>query len=331
MENLHPKVVQMVDSLNLTPLQGLIVQYLSDPETEYDYKTIANECQRILNLGSKRSVRRMASDFKAHIDEIHLAREMELRGNEFTTEDFSTESNVTVTADPDKKEGGNGADHEAEGIIDMGDGGWDVTEQLDCVTACSKVPDDAVVFVSAIARKKINLFMKWAGAQEWLAYLKGKWIKDNQVEIIDLILPSQNANETLVSNVNVDEYKDIVGVMHSHHEMGGAGHDKAGFSGHDEAFINSNHNVSLLVAKDGIAGHIRVKTPCGAFIRIIAKVRNMDEVEVDEKKLKEDFKSKIRFGRGRGSNRYFDHPVAGGGDSRRNYFDKGTGGYHFND
>ena len=326
---LHPKVIEMVDKIHLTPLQGLIVQYLSDPEAEHDYKLIASECQRILNLGSRRSVRRMASDFKAHIDEIHLAREMEIRGNEFTTEDFSTESNVTVTTDPDHKEedGGNGVDHEAEGIIDMGDGGWDVTEQLDCVTACSKVPDDAVVFISAIARKKINLFMKWAGAKEWLAYMKGKWINDNQVEIIDLELPSQNANATLVHNVNVDQYVNIVGVMHSHHEMGGAGHDKAGFSGHDEAFINSNHNVSLLVAKDGIAGHIRVKTPCGAFLRIIAKVKNMDEVEVDEKKLKEEFKEKINFGRGRGGNIYFDNPAA----PQRNYFDKNTGGYHFND
>jgi len=327
--DLHPKVLEMIDKVGLTPLHGLIVNLLTDPDVEYSHKDIAVKCMEVLGKGSRRSVGRIARDFSAHIEEIHLAREMELRGNEFTTTDFSTENNVTVTADPDNKgKGGNGQDLEAEGIVDMGDGGWDVTEQLDCVTACSKVDDKAVVFISAIARKKLNLFMKWAGAQEWLAYLKGKWVKDNHVEIIDLVLPSQNANATLVHNVNVDQYVDIVGVMHSHHEMGGAGHDKAGFSGHDEAFINSNHNVSLLVAKDGIAGHIRVKTPCGAFIRIIAKVKNMDEVEVDEKKLKEEFKSKINFGRGRGSNsrgsnRYFDHPVA---DSK-NYFD--GKGYHF--
>lgn len=300
---LHPKVVEMVDKLNLTPLQGLIIHELSDPKVDYTNSSIAETCQNVLHQGSKRHVRRIKQEFSAHIDDIQLQRELE------SASDDSPIVNVVATPSPDK--GGNGADK--EGITEMSDGGWDVTEHLDCVTACSKAPDKAFVFCSSVARKKINLYMKWAGAQEWLAYLVGRWISDHEVEVMDIVLPNQSASSTLVDQVNLEEYNKlgVVGVIHSHHEMGGAGHDKAGFSGHDEAFINSNHNVSLLVAKDGIAGHIRVKTPCGAFLRITAKVKQLDEVEVDEKKLKEEFKDKIRFG-GRGwnggTNRYFDDP-----------------------
>jgi hypothetical protein len=123
--------------------------------------------------------------------------------------------------------------------------------------------------------------------------------------------------------VIAEEYNkvQVVGVIHSHHEMGGAKGDHAGFSSHDNEFINSNHNVSLLVARDGIAGQIRVKTPCGAFIKVTAKVRNMDEVELDEKKLKTEFKEKINFGRGRGGHHTgYTVTVNGGGKiDRENY------------
>jgi len=309
---LHPKVLEMVDNLNLTPLQGFIVNMLTDPEVEYAPDSIAKACVKILGKGSKRHVRRIKQDLKAHIDEILLFREMELN-DEFTTLDkelLPDGDDITFTKD---HKGGNGVD--TEGITEMSDGGWDVTEHLDCVTACSKAPDKAFVYCSSVARKKTNLYMKWAGRQEWLAYLVGRWISDHEVEVLDLALPNQSADATLVNQVSLEDYNNIgvVGVIHSHHEMGGAGHDKAGFSGHDEAFINSNHNVSLLVAKDGIAGHIRVKTPCGAFLRITAKVKQLDEVEVDEEKLKEEFKEKINFGQtGRGwnggTNRYFDDP-----------------------
>lgn len=316
---LHPKVAEMVDRLQLTPLQAMIVNYLTDPFTDYSAKAIAAKCIKILGKGSKRHVRRIKQDFKAHIDEILLARQIEA---DMPVNEVGTGS-IAVGSSDDK--GGNGADQ--EGITELHDGGWDVTEHLDCVTACSKAPEKAFVYCGSVARKKMTLYMKWAGRQEWLAYLVGKWISDHEVEVTDLILPNQAADAALVNQVNLEEYNTvgIVGVIHSHHEMGGAGHDKAGFSGHDEAFINSNHNVSLLVAKDGIAGHIRVKTPCGAFMRITAKVKQLDEVEVDEKKLKTEFKEKIRFGQtgnyAGGSNRYFDEPRSVHSDDidRNNY------------
>lgn len=313
---LDPKVLEVVDRYSLTSLQALIVHYLTDPKVEYTTNSIVKICQNTLHQGSRRHVRRIRNEMKSIVDNVHLAREMNLLGeaDEFTTKGMTVIDPpalpVTHMAPKNpvpavKKQKGNG------GIKEDDDGYWDVTEELDCVKSCGKAPENGYIFISSIAWKKIKLYMNWAGSQEWLAYLVGTFVKDDTVEVTDIMLPTQNASQTLVHNVNVDEYKGIVGVIHSHHEMGGAKGDVAGFSGHDEAFINSNHNVSLLVAKDGIAGHIRVKTPCGAFLRITAKVKQMDEVDLDEKKLKEEFKSKIQFGGGRGgsggkgSNRYF--------------------------
>lgn len=298
--DIHPKVIEAIDDNGLTALQGLILQYLTDPNVDYGASSIAGICQKYIGQGSRRSVRRVSLELGDLVDGILLVREMETMGDEFTTENLEKEDEATIETLALAK-GGNGEDKEPI-VKEDADGFWDVTEELDCVTACSKAPEYGMVFMSSVARKKISLFMKWAGNQEWLAYLVGKWLANNTVEVVDLMLPSQNANSTLVSKVIAEEYNkvQVVGVIHSHHEMGGARGEKAGFSGHDDEFINSNHNVSLLVAKDGIAGHIRVKTPCGAFIKVTAKIRNMDEVTLDEKKLQEEFKSKIRFGHGRG-------------------------------
>jgi hypothetical protein len=295
--NVDKRVIEVIDRYNLTPLTALIIHYLTDPKVEYTSKNIVESCQSILQQGSRRHVRRIRQEMRDIVSDIHLAREMDCLTvpNEFTTEGMTIEKeNIEGHVWEGKKSnGGNG------GIKETDDGFWDVTEELDCVTSCSKAPENGYVFLSSIAWKKIKLYMKWAGNQEWLSYLVGKFVEDNTVEVTDIVLPNQDASQVLVNKVILDDYNQlgIVGVIHSHHEMGGAGGEKAGFSGHDEAFINSNHNVSLLVAKDGIAGHIRVKTPCGAFLRINAKVKQMDEVELDEKKLKEEFKSKIRFGR----------------------------------
>jgi hypothetical protein len=252
----------------------LIINFLTDPDVEYSNKEIAQSCQTMLGQGSKRSIRRVKAEQADLLRDIELERIMEKKDQAFTgTYEAPKETD--------------------EGITELSDGGWDVTEELDCVTACSKAPKKGLVRISAVARKKISLFMKWSGHREWLCYLKGAWVNDSTVLVHDIVLPNQNASSTLVSNVKVDEYKEIVGVIHSHHDMGHGTEENPGFSGHDEAYINSNHNVSLLVSNKGIAGHIRVKTPCGAFMRVNAAIKHMDEVALDEKKLREEFDGNI--------------------------------------
>lgn len=176
---------------------------------------------------------------------------------------------------------------------------WEV--KIECVTACSKVPQSIDAFISKNARQKAMLFMKWAKAREWLAYLVGEK-KDDGYHIYDLHLPDQRTSSTLVDKVNTDDYNklNIVGVIHSHHEMGAGDEDRPSFSGHDTEFINSNHNLSLLAGKDRekggfkVVGIARVQTPCGGFMKIKANVKPMKEaMSEEEQNLLNEFKGKV--------------------------------------
>lgn len=172
---------------------------------------------------------------------------------------------------------------------------WEIEQ--DCVTACSKVEKSIDVFMNIKSRRKAMLYMKWAGAREWLAYLVGK-MENGKYIIEDLYLPDQRTSSALVDKVDTTEFNKlpIVGVIHSHHEMGAGDVDRPSFSGHDAAFINSNHNLSLLAGRDGagfkIVGIARTKTPCGAFIQIKALVKALVENSEEDKALKDEFLEK---------------------------------------
>lgn len=209
------------------------------------------------------------------------------------------ESNSNVIALPHKPE----MDNKKENKSASGDDYWEV--KIDCVTACSKAKQEVPVFVSKQARQKAMLFMKWAKAREWLAYLVGEKKEDGSYDITDLHLPDQRTSATLVDRVNAADYNSmtIVGVIHSHHEMGAGDEDKPSFSGHDSEFINSNHNLSLLAGLDRkkggfkVVGIARVETPCGSLMKVKAVVRPMkEEISEKEKSLQDEFKEKV-FGR----------------------------------
>jgi hypothetical protein len=170
----------------------------------------------------------------------------------------------------------------------------------DCVTACSKVDQSVDVFMSKCARVKAMHFMKWAKHREWLAYLVGEKVEQGYV-VTDLYLPDQRTSATLVDKVNANEYNklNIVGVIHSHHDMGAGDEDSPSFSGHDAEFINSNHNLSLLAGnkKGGgfkIVGIARITTPCGGLMKIKATVKALPEQPSEEETaLKNEFFGKV--------------------------------------
>lgn len=176
---------------------------------------------------------------------------------------------------------------------------WEVKQ--DCVKECSKVEGEIEVFMNMASRRKAMLFMKWAGAREWLAYLLGE-VKDEKYYITDMYLPDQRTSSALVDNINNAEFNKlpIVGVIHSHHEMGAGDANNPSFSGHDDSFINSNHNLSLLAGRDSaskgfkIVGIARTKTPCGAFIRVKANIKSMVEDPDGDKVLKTEFLEKTQ-------------------------------------
>ncbi len=150
--------------------------------------------------------------------------------------------------------------------------------KLDLVTACSKVPDNITVKISPLVKRKITFLMKKFANLEWLAYLQGENFIVN-----DLFIPSQTVT---TGSVNVDKDspmsdKPIIGVIHSHHGMG------TFFSGTDDAYINMNHNISIVVANNGMKAQARLNAPCGALRTVEAKVVVDLNVDLDEKVFEE--------------------------------------------
>ena len=211
---------------------------------------------------------------------------------------------------------------------------WEVEQ--DTVTACSKCDKDVNVFMNIASRRKAMLYMKWAGAREWLAYLVGEKVDDDYF-ITDLFLPDQRTSATLVDQVDTEEFNQhsIVGVIHSHHEMGAGDADRPSFSGHDDNFINSNHNLSLLAGRDRqnkgfkIVGIARAITPCGAFMKVKAVVKSMVEDPEADKAMKDEFLEKTQtqtqvqtynngYYGGYGYNQY-PNIVRGGGVGKKTY------------
>lgn len=220
---------------------------------------------------------------------------------------------------------------------------WEVEQE--CVDTCGKTKNMEIsVRLEYLARRKALMFMKWAGAREWLAYLIGKEIeigkdKKKGYLVTDLFIPDQATSSTLVNKIEAKEYNslNIIGVIHSHHEMGAGEADNPSFSGHDERFINSNHNISLLAGRDKTSGGFKIvgigraKTPCGAFVRIKAKVEYLSSDPNGDKKLKKEFLEKTQTANNYGGVTYGNNVGGGAGGRtcgfhRHNYpnYPKGT-------
>lgn len=155
---------------------------------------------------------------------------------------------------------------------------WEV--KIDTVGDCSKAPEDITVKIDLEAKLKIDSLMEKYPNIEWLAYLIGQaevpedksidqdFAKADPLHIVNIHIPEQQITATSVDNIECEEFNNlnIVGVIHSHHGMG------TGFSGTDHAFINGNHNLSLVIAKNGVAGQYRWHTPCGS-LKIVEEVK----------------------------------------------------------
>jgi proteasome lid subunit RPN8/RPN11 len=162
--------------------------------------------------------------------------------------------------------------------------------EIDTVKECSKAPkdDEMIIFLKPLVKRKIDLLMDKYKSREWLAYLFGE--VGERIVIEDLDVPEQTATAARVEDVEyeVPEGKRVIGVMHSHHNMG------CTFSGTDDSWINMNHDISILVAHSGIQARVRWIAPCGAKKPIKAKVRLMLDVEMDAEKFLADVEEKLR-------------------------------------
>jgi len=160
---------------------------------------------------------------------------------------------------------------------------WEV--ELDIVNSCGKGQKKKVVWMGRLAKLKIDILMRKFKNQEWFAYLLGK---EHRVQ--DIFLPEQRASTAFVGNIECKEYNKlpIIGAMHSHHNMGSTS------SSHDHDFVNSNHNISLIVShREGIQGQVRIKVPCGALFITKADVRLDLEVDFNKKEFMTEVDEKI--------------------------------------
>ena len=161
---------------------------------------------------------------------------------------------------------------------------WD--SGLKVMTECGKAPKDVVVYLKPVVKRKIDILMNKYQSREWLAYLIGK----NNI-IDDIIFPKQKASAASVSDIEFPSNlkEKIIGVIHSHHSMG------TFFSGTDHEYINGNHDISIVVSKNGFGCDVRWNTPCGGKITIKAKVKIYLHTNFNEDAFVKDVEEKMEL------------------------------------
>lgn len=164
--------------------------------------------------------------------------------------------------------------------------------ELETVDGCSKAPEAIKILIEPIVKVKIDSLMSKYPNIEWFAYLlgaEGERDENWKHTVADIYVPTQKVTATSVDDIICDEFNDlpIIGAIHSHHGMG------TGFSGTDHAFVNQNHDISLVISKAAIAGQVRWQTPCGCLKIVPATVRPKIDVDFDEKSFLETAVSNI--------------------------------------
>jgi proteasome lid subunit RPN8/RPN11 len=156
--------------------------------------------------------------------------------------------------------------------------------------SCSKVPNDFTINLSVTVKAKIDALMKEYPNIEWLCYLIGNinW-NSNIANITDLFIPEkQKISATLVDDIEYTHRTDIIGVIHSHHNM------PAQFSGTDNEYINKNNDLSIVVSHKEMNSVVRYKTPCGSFTFIEPTIKIDYSTVCDVESFINEAKEKIK-------------------------------------
>lgn len=154
------------------------------------------------------------------------------------------------------------------------------------IVECGRVKPPVVVLSLHVHALVLTLLGQFEGT-EWLAYLIGTESK-KEVAVTDLFIPKQEVSAGDVQVKRFDFPPGMVGVIHSHHDMG------AFFSSQDEGNVNKHHKLSIVVDSGGrYKATIKVRVPCGAAL---ASVETRVMVGIDKSVLGflEDAKTKIQ-------------------------------------
>ena len=150
---------------------------------------------------------------------------------------------------------------------------------------CGLVKEKPTVYLFLEVNAKIQALNEKMKSKEWLGYLLGNG-DDGDYIITDIVVPPQE-----ISTVSVDVLPEAVspdgciGVIHSHHTMG------TFFSGTDKKYVNSNHNVSIVVSGDEFKATTRTKAQCGILVQRDAEVKLLTPKLDTEKWLEESVKN----------------------------------------
>ena len=155
---------------------------------------------------------------------------------------------------------------------------------LEIITKCS-LTEKAEVYVSRIAKDKIDALMDEFKNMEWLGYLVGK-INGTKHFVEDMIIPEQEVSTASVKVLG-DPPSNCIGTAHSHHSMG------AFTSGTDEEHLVGNHPVCMVVSDSKTIAKVRLDTPCGRLVAVEATIYT-EEAEKKFSSFVEEAKTKIK-------------------------------------
>ena len=111
---------------------------------------------------------------------------------------------------------------------------------------------------------KLNKLMRDLD-HEWLAYLIGEKVSDDEFNVRDAMFPQQEVGYGACENLEAQP-EGTVGIVHSHHTM------FAEHSGIDDNGIDQQNFVSVVLSTKGYSATVKRDTACGHFIILKAKV-----------------------------------------------------------
>lgn len=144
-------------------------------------------------------------------------------------------------------------------MIRVGDEIFEKVDHHDCPHKKTSISFDAQKW------RELQYLMYDMGHLEYAAYLLGTL---EPLEVQDYYIPEQEVSGAAVeigsAEIPADVANRIIGHLHSHHHMG------AFHSGTDEH--NMNYPVNIVISYDKAVANVRMKMPCGAFMRSEAEV-----------------------------------------------------------
>lgn len=154
----------------------------------------------------------------------------------------------------------------ASGMVSRGRG-WKVNKPKEPEVICSlAIPKP--VFLSPVAKRKIELLCMQYTNLEWVGYLVGTIAEHTIVK--DITVPPHTVTRGAMAEVEpFKQPKMCIGVIHSHNVMG------AFHSGTDDDYVDHNYPVSITAAMKqlGVITYdalVNTETPCGK--KIVQKV-----------------------------------------------------------